>query len=173
MSNPINLFPLRTAIEEILVSGSGTPPYVIPTGSFSLETYYEGRLNEQLSFDALIKPNLNITFTNVEDAVAWFQPNTQRLWNVELKIDMAYHADSRFLKSKRSYIETDVYNKGILIANALKYPNNLLTTISGSTTGLVSGRFEGGKISSVKNDYENSVALATITFTGKVCLLNG
>lgn len=173
MTLPIDLFPLRQAMEEMLLSGSGISPYVVPTGSFSLDTYYENRLAEQLSFDSLTKPNINITFTNIQTIPAWFQPNAATMYSIEAKLDLAYHLDSRFLRTKRSYVETDVYNKSIVIGKAFRFPNNLLTTISGSATGLISGRFDDYKISSIRNDYENSVALASIIFSGKVVLSNG
>lgn len=167
-----NFTPLITAIEETIVSGSGTSPYVITTGSYSLEGYYEDRTSQGLAQDVLYKPQLRIKIESFDDAKAWLQPNTKTMYDVDLSVNIAYHLDSKVWKTQRTYLETQLVNEAMKIQKALSYPQNLVSTSAGSLTGLASGRLKFEGYRNPKYDYTNGVATATVLFSCKCALSN-
>ena len=170
MTLPNNFNNLVYAIETHLVSGSGLYPNIIPTGSYSLNWYYENRDASGLSQDSLAKDQLRVKINSFSDANAWLQPNTKMLYDVEIAVDIATHLDSKILKNRRSDIETGLANKSLGIQRTLTDPFTMLTGSSGNETGLVSGRLQFIRYQNPKFDYVNSVATATCLFSGKVAL---
>lgn len=173
MTNPTTFKPLIDTIEYALLSGSSAI-YPISSSYYGSSYFYEARTQEGLSQDTLVKPQIRAAIRSFEDAKAWLQPNTQTMYDVEIGVELAYHLDSKVLKSKRTEIETKVASDAVAIQKTLTYPGNLLTSsLDGSNTGLVSGRLQFVRYTNPKADYINSVYTALVLFNGKVCLLNG
>lgn len=167
---PTSFSPLINSIETALLSGSLIYPItssVSTTGS--LNNFYENRSQEGLAQDTLVRPQLRIKINNFKDANAWFKPNKKVMFDTNIGIDLAWHLDSKLLRTKRSEIETMVPNAAVKIQNSLCYPNNLLSSSLG-WTGLASGRLNFEGYTNVKYDYVNSVATAQILFSGKVAM---
>lgn len=172
MTLPINFYPLINAIELTILSGSGVnSTYTIPTGSYSMDWWYENRAQEGLAQDTLTRPQIRVKINSFKDSNAWLKPNTKTMYDVNIGVEVAYHLDSKILRNKRTEIETKVANDSVIVQNALAYPQNLLTSSLGPT-GLVSGRLTFDGYINPKFDYSNSVATAQINFTGKVALSN-
>lgn len=167
---PTSFSPMINAIETALLSGSliyPIPTTVSTTGS--LDTYYENRAQEGLSQDTLTRPKLRVKITDFKDSNAWFKPNQKVMFDTNVAIELAWHLDSKILRSKRSEIETNLPNAAVRIQNSLCYPNNLISSSMG-WTGLASGRLNFERYTNVKYDYTNSVATAQILFSGKVAM---
>jgi hypothetical protein len=169
---PNTFNPLITRIEEMFLSGSGTSPYTISTVSYSLDNYYEDKTQEGLAQATLYRPEIKVKILSFDNANAWLQPNTKTMYDIDIGIDIAVHLDSRLLKTQRSTIETQVSNEALKIQKALTYPQNLVSTSAGDLTGLSSGRLQFEGFRNPKFDYKNSVATATVLFSGKIALSN-
>lgn len=164
--------PLITRIGEIMISGSGTSPYTIPTGSFSLEWWYSGLDDiKRLTPKALTTPQAKFEVVRMVDSEAWSKPSNQIMYRVEVEVGLAYYTDAKILKSARHDLETRIGRDVHRINKALSHPGNLLTTNGGTETGLA-----GGLLRQMDEDPEfewqpdNSIVAGTLNFTGWLVL---
>ena len=172
MPNPSNFNNAIKAIEEVLISGKGTSPYVIPANTFDISWAYETRTEEGLSHDTLIQPQIRCKVSEITDHNAWLKTNTQIIYKVTFEIEVAYKLEASILQELRKEIETTVANSAPLIQKALTHPTNLTTTLANEETGIVSGRLKFLSFNNVRYQYTTGVALATFRFEGLICLVN-
>ena len=171
MTFPINYTPLKNAVLEMVLSGSGTHPYIVPTGSFSAHSWYENRPEELLAHDALTKPIIKVKTTEVRNQNRHFYPYNIRMRDVQVIVEVGYKLDSKVLKDLRYEIETNVVNGASYVERAMSYPGNLITDSLGQPTGLSSGMLQFDRITNIRYNYEQEVAFAQIIFNG-VCTLS-
>lgn len=163
---------LFTRVGEIFVSGSGTAPYTIPAGQFSLEWYYSGIDNpSKLAPHALTKPQINLELVRMVDNKAWPRPSNQTMYKVEFNINLAYFTKEKLLRGNRQQLSKEIGNDIHLISKALQHPNNLRATIAGAETGLAGGLLEmQDEDANFEFDPESSMVTGQLVFTGFLVL---
>jgi len=164
---------LFTRIGEMFISGSGTAPYQIPAGTFSMEWYWEGRQLDSLATHALTKPQVKVTLLRMTDSRAWPKPSDQTMYRVEFEVNVVYFTDSKLLKSVRTNLAKQIGTDIHLISKALQHPGNLTQTDAGADTGLAGGLLQmSDEPVAFEFDPDASVVQGELTFTGWLVLSN-
>lgn len=155
-----------------MVSGSGTAPYTIPIGSFSLESWYEDIDDtKRLAPHTLAIPQAQIKLERIVDAKAWPRPSNQTMFNVEFEVGLSYYTDAKTLRNVRDNLSVRMMRDISRIVNALQHPNNLRATEAGALTGLAGGLLEQqDEPGEFEWDREASVVTGKLTFTGFLVL---
>ena len=167
----LNTDALYTRVGEIILSGSGTSPYTITAGSFTMDWWYQDREPPTLATHLLTKPQVRLELIRMTDAKAWPRPSNQTMYNIEFNVNLAYYTEAKLLRTAQAELAKTIGNDIHIISKALQHPNNLRATDAGALTGLGGGLLEmQDEDVNFEFDSEASVVVGELNFTGFLVL---
>ena len=164
----LNLTPLTTAIEELLEGTIGTTRTV--TANTFKKGAHAGRQSGAQQALTLVNTRYEVRFSSgrQHEASAISHNASSRLEELDIEVVLRYTFSAEVLEDKRSTVVNSIHNDRDIALQALLYPGNLLETQASVATNLVSGMLMGPYSFDLDEDWENKMAVLTLSLRGVV-----
>lgn len=158
----LNLTPITTAIEEVLLGSLGVTR-TIPVGTFK-KGGHEGRASGAQQTLANVNARYVVRFPggSLHEASPISHNASARLENLDVEIDLMYSFGSEVLESQRTAVLNTMHNDRDTAWQALSKPGNLNETVAMAATNIVGGALLGPYSYTLEEDWEEQMATMTL-----------
>lgn len=170
MAIPSTFAPLLTRIREIaenaiVVDGRSFPSIF----EFGYGTLRNAGNEDAIARGTLWKPEIAVDITRIENRNRLNANAQHTIYDITVRIEVAYNTDATLMKEKREAIAVQVANDTHRIFGALRNPTALEQTSAGVETGLSSGMLDV-QGSNTQWDFTRALVKNTITAVGIISL---